>query len=368
MSSDTRPTPALDQPELVREKLEHWLAEQLGVELKISELNVPEGNGMSNITMLFDANIQEGGKQVTKPYVARIQPRGEALLFPDYNLGLQCQISLLIKNNSDIPVPTIAAKELSGDILGQPFYIMERVPGMIPPDIPPYHMDGWITEQSPEVRKKIWFAGIESMAGVHKIDVSSPAILQIIDQYHCSKNLSEQLDYWENYYQWGFQSGSSFLTHEIIEEVLPWLRENKPDEQVNRLCWGDSRMANVIFNNDLDDVAVLLDWEMFALGDPLQDLAWWVYMDELFSLGLDFPPLKGFPSREASVKFWENASGLSAENLNYYLVFAGVRFALIMGRMSIGMDNQDSINSKFSSCFEVKYLKKIFDAVKSGEK
>lgn len=355
MSNDQRPTPVLDNPEETRSKLESWLSAQLGDTVSIPSLSVPEGTGMSNITMVFDA--QHGGAEAA--YVARIEPRGEYLAFPEYDLGIQCRVMEMLAANSDIPVPEILAKELTGEVLGQPFYIMKKTDGVIPPDMPPYHMDGWLTEEAPDTRRQLWLAGLKRLAQVNTLDISSPAIQSALNACAIPRSLDEQLTYWENYYQWGYQRNGERLPHDVAASTLQWLRDHQPKEQAVALCWGDSRMANVIFSADKTDVAALLDWEMVALGDPLQDVAWWIYMDELFSHGLDFPPLEGFPGRQESAEAWAQLSGFNTDQLHYYLVFAGLRFALLLGRMSIGMGNEDSINSHFSSCFEVKYLEKI---------
>lgn len=360
MSDEQRPTPLLDNPEQTRKKLEHWLSDQFGGPTTIPSLSIPEGTGMSNITMMFKAHV--AGSQTSdshRDYVARIQPLGDCLVFPEYDLDIQCQVIDMLGKHSDTPLPRIVAKELSGDVLGQPFYIMEKTEGLIPPDMPPYHMDGWLTELQPDTRARLWNAGLDQLAELHKLDISNSALGKMLQACAIPQNLDEQLSYWEHYYQWGYQRGNTFLPHDTAERTLKWLRANQPEEQDIRLCWGDSRMANVIFTPEKTAVAALLDWEMVALGDPLQDAAWWIYMDELFSHGLDFPPLEGFPSRQQSALRWAQHSGFSTENLHYYLVFAGLRFALLMGRMSIGLDNQDSINSHFNSCFEVKYLEKI---------
>lgn len=361
MSHDEhRPTPVVDNPEDTRHKLEQWLSRQLDSEIRIPALSIPEGTGMSNITMVFEAFPGDTGSiNSATDYVARIEPVGDYLVFPDYDLDIQCQVMEMLGQHSEIPVPEIVAKELSGQVLGKPFYIMKKTEGLIPPDMPPYHMDGWLTEQDPETRERLWRAGLNRLAQVSQLDIGAPAIAATLDGCAIPNNLDEQLSYWERYYQWGFKRDGRFLPHDLAERALGWLRAHQPTEQCIRLCWGDSRMANVIFNPEKTDVAALLDWEMVALGDPLQDLAWWIYMDELFSHGLDFPPLEGFPGRQASAEQWAQQTGYSIDQLHYYLVFAGLRFALLMGRVSIGLDNQDSINSHFSSCFEVKYLERI---------
>ena len=77
----------------------------------------------------------------------------------------------------------------------------------------------------------------------------------------------------------------------------------------------------------------VLDWEMVSLGNPVQDLAWWLFLDWHHSAGFDAPRLDGFPSREATVARWESLTGFSARHLHYYEVFAAMRFAVIMVRV-----------------------------------
>ena len=98
------------------------------------------------------------------------------------------------------------------------------------------------------------------------------------------------------------------------------------------LVWGDSRIGNMIFR-DFRCVAVL-DWEMVTLGNPIEDLGWWLFVDRHHSEGLEAPRLPGFPSREQTVARYEERVGRRVENLEYYEIFAGFRFGVIMIRLA----------------------------------
>ena len=78
----------------------------------------------------------------------------------------------------------------------------------------------------------------------------------------------------------------------------------------------------------------VLDWEMVTPGDPVQDLAWWLFLDRHHSEGLGAPRLPGFPSREATVSRWEELTGRHADHLDWYEVWAAFRFGVVMIRMS----------------------------------
>ena len=118
------------------------------------------------------------------------------------------------------------------------------------------------------------------------------------------------------------------------EAVWEWLVANKPEEHGPVvLSWGDSRIGNIIWDDDYKAAAVI-DWEMAALGQPELDLGWWLYFDRQFSEGLDVPRPIGFPSHEETIARYEQLIGRKVGDLFWYQIFAGWRFAVIMCRLS----------------------------------
>ena len=62
-------------------------------------------------------------------------------------------------------------------------------------------------------------------------------------------------------------------------------------------CAGVTRAwATLSSSHSLDGIAAVLDWEMAVLGNPVQDLAWFNYLDATFSEGLGMPRLEGLPT------------------------------------------------------------------------
>lgn len=344
MTEELRPTPSLDNPDAVRASLQNWFSESVypGRNPRIPALNIPENTGMSNITLLFDCILDEGAE--TLAMVARLQAQGDKLAFPEYDLPMQYAAMETLNQVEGLKVPQLVAQEASGTILGTPFYIMHRTTGRIPPDMPPYHMDGWLLEATPEDRKALWNSAVSMMATLHQQDASAPPIADFVAANHFPKSLDQQLTYWERYRDWGLEGARN----EDCEIALQWLRANQPREQCLRLCWGDSRMANVIFEPDHNEVATLLDWEMLCLGDPLQDIAWWIFMDELFCHGIGVPRLEGFPDGNATAALWSSLTGLDTSELHYYRVYAGLRISLILARMSLATD-RSMLEQSFAS-------------------
>ncbi|CAA0126328.1 Putative aminoglycoside phosphotransferase [Halioglobus japonicus] len=351
---NARPTPLVDDIEGTRQKLESWISAKRGHEVSIPDLSIPEATGMSNVTLLFDIQWQENGQQQSEALVARLQPVIERPVFPDYDLSLQYEVMDSVGRHSDIPVPQLHGLETDTSLLGVQFYLMKRTDGRIPTDMPPYNMDGWMMhETSPQERQSLWYAAVDTMARFHQLDYQALGFAKL---HEAGKTpLQQQLDYWQHYLDWSMEGAG----HPIGQRALDWLQANQPQDEPTALCWGDSRLGNVIFNADLNGVAAVLDWEMAVLGNPVQDLAWFNFMDATFSEGLGMPRLEGLPNYEDSVARWEQVSGLSARDYEYYVIFAGMRYGLILSRVFLATGRDSEVQNSFACQLLEKYLDRM---------
>jgi aminoglycoside phosphotransferase (APT) family kinase protein len=349
-----RPTPLVEDTEGTRQKLEAWLSQRNGYPVQIPSLRIPESSGMSNVTLLFDTHWQEGGEQRTESCVGRLQPQVARPVFPSYDLALQYQVMDSVGRHSDIPVPELRGLELDPSILGVQFYLMKHTPGRIPTDMPPYSMDGWMMhETSEQQRAAMWWAGVETMGRYHRLDYRELGFdhLQVAGR----TPLQQQLAYWQSYLDWALEGGQ----HLICQAALDWLQANQPEDEPTVLCWGDSRIGNMIFRESLDEVAAVLDWEMAVLGNPVQDVAWFNYIDATFAEGFGIPRLAGLPGYEETVERWQQVSGHSARDYNYYLIFAGMRYGLILSRIMLATGQEQEVQGNFACQLLQKYMDRL---------
>ncbi len=351
---NTRPTPLVDDIDGTRRKLESWISNHRGQAVSIPDLAIPEATGMSNVTLLFDITWQENGQQRSEPVVARLQPSIERPVFPDYDLSLQYEVMESIGRNSDIPVPVLRGLETDKSLLGVQFYLMKRTAGRIPTDMPPYNMDGWMMhETTVQQRQTLWHAAVDMMARYHRLDYIKLGFAKL---HQPGKTpLQQQLAYWQDYLVWSLEGRE----HPICQGALDWLQANQPNNEPTVLCWGDARLGNMIFKPSLDGVAAVLDWEMAVLGNPVQDLAWFNYLDDTFAEGLGMPRLEGLPSYEQTISRWEQASGFSAADYSYYQIFAGMRYGLILTRIMLATGQDNEIQNNFACQLLQKYMERI---------
>lgn len=309
--------------------LTKWLATKLPTadELTVSNLGNPSATGFSSDTLLFDLTWKEQGVAHSEGLVVRTEPRGTTV-FPAYEIAKQYRVMDVLRP-AGIPLPRMFWLEEDESILGAPFFVMSRVDGRIPTDSPPYHAGGWVTEISPGERTSIWWSGLETLAAIHKLDPIALELDFLDTAAEGRTPLERQLTYYRDFLSWALKGRS----HPMCESALEWLVKHQPtDDEPVGLCWGDARIGNMIFEQG--KCVAVLDWEMVTLGNPEQDLAWYLFLDRHHSEGIDTPRLEGFPNREETIARYEALTGRPVRYPHYYEVFAAFRFGVIMIRVA----------------------------------
>jgi aminoglycoside phosphotransferase (APT) family kinase protein len=313
------PVPDQRDPEITRRLLTEWLSGHLpGV--RIPMLETPQTTGFSSETLIFDA---EWGDR-REAFVARVAPIGFQI-FPDPRFAEQYRVMRILDEQTDIPVPPIRWYEPSDDPLGAPFFVMGRIDGKVPTDMPPYHQDGWVTTVPPAERAAMWWSTLEIMARLHALD---PAEFGFLDQpEYGPAGIEQRLGYYERYLKWAYPGPQPTAL-----QALEWLRVHRPAEpEPIAVLWGDSRIGNVIFQTGVPKA--VLDWETATLGAPEEDLAWFCYLDRHHSEGIGVPRLDGFPGCAETYERYAELLGRPLRNMFYYEVLSGFKFAVIMARI-----------------------------------
>lgn len=329
------PAPRRDL-DLTKKRLLKWLPGRMpgATDLQISNLKGPSDTGFSSDTLIVDLAWREGGRPLEERLVVRIEPRGFNI-FPNYDVALQYRVMKALAS-TDVPVPEMRWLETGESTLGAPFYVMSWLEGRVPTDNPPYNVGGWVPQLSPEERAALWWSGLDAMARFHRVDWRALGFEDLAEPHRGATPLDQQLHYYDEYFTWAVEDRSRYP---LIDEALAWLRANRPATETVGLCWGDSRLANMIFRGT--ECVAVIDWEMMRLGDPVQDLAWWITADRCFTEGIDVPRLPGFPSYPETVARWESVVGRRAEHLKYYEVLALMRFSVIMARLILQMKHYE---------------------------
>jgi aminoglycoside phosphotransferase (APT) family kinase protein len=322
------PVPRRDLDD-TRRRLLDWLRGRLpgARAIEVSPLAGPAATGFSNDTLLFDLAWEQDGRREERALVCRVQPTGVGV-FPHYDVAGQYRVMDALRATA-VPVPAMLWLEPDPRPLGAPFFVMERVAGRIPSDNPPYHGSGWVAEAAPGLRRALWESAVDALAEIHRQEPAALGLDFLDAPPPGADTAAWQLEHWARYCDWAL-GGARQPT---LDAALAWLRERRPRaEGAPRLCWGDSRIGNMIFRDDGRCVAVL-DWEMATLGPPEMDLGWFLYMDRHHCEGIGVERLPGFPARDETVARWERRVGRPARALEWWEAFAAFRFAAILARL-----------------------------------
>jgi len=279
--------------------------------------------GFSNLTVLGELEWAAGGGR--QGIVLRVQTPA-ASVYPDCDITRQYRVMQALAGSA-VPVPRLFGMEADPALLGAPFFVMERVDGRVPNENPLYHLEGWFHDLDADSLRAHWFGGIDTIAAIARVDWRARG-LDFLAAAPGRTPLAAQLDYYRDAVAWAERLGRPYPHLHAAHE---WLTAHQPADEPVALSWGDAKLGNCVYRDAR--VAAALDWEQATLANPVDDLAWWLMLDESLCTGYGLPRLAGLPSRAETIAHWERASGHSARDLPYYDVYAAWRMAYVMARI-----------------------------------
>jgi aminoglycoside phosphotransferase (APT) family kinase protein len=312
--------------------------------------------GLSTETFLFDLE-QDGddGPTTVKQLVFRRPP--EVSIFPDYDLTRQVMVMNRLRD-TPITVPTVHWLDRECTDLGTPYYVMEQLPTIgTASDFPSYHSQGLYFDATPEQRAKMWWGCVQAIADVHALDWRTLRLEKLLMPQRGEHPLQQVVAYCEELLTWW----SPENRRQELVDAVKWLRDNiyQPEHLV--LCWGDSRLSNILYGPDYEVTAVL-DWELAYIGDHEADLAWLLFVDWACTEYEGVARLDGTPSREETVDRYERLSGRTVRNLRYNEVLAAVELGIPVSRLETRLRNQGLLTGDFDLAgFCVERIRQLLD-------
>lgn len=329
----------------VRQRLEEWLAGALppGAEPEVTLHEGIQTNGMSSETVLLAITTTEDGARWTKEYVARVAPAAEDVpVFPSYRLQDQYDAMRLAGELAGVPVPPVGLIEPTGEVLGTPFFLMDRLDGAVPPDVMPYPFgDNWLYDAMPEQQAALQRSTVEVLAKLHGIPDAAERFAFLdpaVTGHEGATPLARNVAKTRAWYDFAVAAAEGSPRSPLIERALAWLEANLPADDSAKeavLNWGDSRIGNVMYR-DFAPVAVL-DWEMATLGPREMDLAWLVFAHAVFqeiATAFELPGMPDFLAVEDVVATYRELTGAEVGDLTWYQIHAGVIWGIVFLRTS----------------------------------
>jgi aminoglycoside phosphotransferase (APT) family kinase protein len=299
------PKPVRAGEELDIEKLAGFLGGPVTVE------QFPGGH--SNLTYL----VHHGDRD----YVLRRPPHGSKVKSA-HDMGRE--YTVLSKLSAVYArAPKVFSYEPTGEVLGAPFYLMERRRGVILRK----ELPAELASDLPRVRRVCELL-VDALVDLHAVDYVAAGLG---DFGKPAGYIERQVTGWTERY-------TKSQTDDIaaVTEVATWLASHMPADGAPSLIHNDFKFDNVIFDPSLDSITGVLDWEMTTIGDPLMDLGsslsyWSQASDPPAYHALPFGPTArpGMMTRQEVANRYLERRGLGATSLVFYYAFGLLKTAVI---------------------------------------
>jgi aminoglycoside phosphotransferase (APT) family kinase protein len=291
--------PARFDLEQTKSALQRWLRERRPEhpDLTVVDLVQPTANGGTGDNLLVTLRCGSSDEKI----VARLAPTGLSHI---HEVSVEVHFRVLqTLEPTPVPSPRPLWLENDPDVLGVPFMVMAFVPGRAPSDFPIYNESGFVFDATPAYRRVLWDAAMGALGKVHTVDSSLFSYLDRPDRG--ANGLQQHVSYLRE----SFAHSPIAEPNEQIERTLDWVAATMPSNPQTGFAWGDPRIAG-----------------------PLADLGWWLLFDRLHGEDYGSPRLEGLGTRDETIERWQELTGLSAENLQWYEILAGLRLAIVRFR------------------------------------
>ena len=246
-------------------KMIPYLSNKLGAEaLSITSIwkNL---EGWSMETYSLGLSCVKDGRQVHQDIIIRKAPES-GLMSDNYDVSIEYRV-LSALNRTEVAVPKTYWYEPDPAVLGQPFYVMEKVEGNIP--FPPPISFEPDFRLIPDDKERLSLADdfVKNLARIHTADWRSLGLDFLGVPGPGMGSALMQVEYWEDRI-----ARAGFRKKPVIAYAVNWLKDNLVENDRICLVHGDYRSGNYIARNGR--IAAILDWELVHLGDPLDDIAY----------------------------------------------------------------------------------------------
>lgn len=227
-------------------------------------------------------------------------------------------------DGTDVPHTKAIALCADPSVLGRPFYLMGFVDGWSPMD----HKSWPSRFGTDAARAGLAYQLAEGIALLSRVDWQARGLgdLGRPEGFH-----ERQVDRWTRFFD-------RIKGRELdgLDVASGWLRAHRPLDYVPGLMHGDYQFANVMFEHGAPArLAAIVDWEMGTVGDPKLDLAWMIQSwpadtSAPEATTASYVDLRGMPSRDQLVAHYAEVSGRQVDDLDYYLVLAKWKLAIVL--------------------------------------
>ncbi|WP_067903391.1 phosphotransferase family protein [Nocardia vaccinii] len=239
---------------------------------------------------------------------------------------------------TDVPVPRAYALCEDADVIGAPFYVMERIQGT------PYRTATELESLGAERTRAISAGLIDTLAALHRVD---PAAIGLAEFGRPDGFLERQVRRWKKQLDASYTRDlpAAVELHDLLAKCLP-------AQSDTGIVHGDYRLDNVLID-DQDRIAAVIDWEMATLGDPLTDVGLLVVYKRMSALDLpgvnDAAAAPGQLSETEMLERYSERGGRDLAHIGFYIALASFKLAVISEGIHFRHLNGQTVGAGFET-------------------
>jgi aminoglycoside phosphotransferase (APT) family kinase protein len=244
--------------------------------------------------------------------------------------------------DTPVPVPETYAVCPGDEVIGAPFYVMERVEGT------PYRLARQLEPLGAKRTGAIANAMMDTLVALHAV---VPEAVGLADFGRPEGFLERQVRRWK-------QQLDASRSRDLpgVDELHARLAAAVPRQGAPAVVHGDYRLDNLLVDehDGHDVVTAVLDWEMATIGDPLTDVALLAAYQSLPQMVRgnavsDVALAPGFPAAAALLDRYGAASGRDLSSLSFHLGLAYFKLAVILEGIHYRYTKGQTVGAGFES-------------------
>lgn len=234
---------------------------------------------------------------------------------------------------TDVPVPRVVRTCGDPDVLGAPFYLMERLDGIV------FRSAADVAHLDEDQARACTSELVDVLAALHAVD---PATVGLETFGRPEGFLERQVRRWAR--QWEL---TAFADVPEIDETVRRLGSALPPRSAPAIVHGDYSFNNTMFRRDPPAaMAGLLDWELSTLGDPLTDvgmlvLYWGAIAESIWTGTQAHRANPGFGTTDELLRRYASVSKRDIGTINFYVALATLKMAVIIAGARIRVAGTD---------------------------
>lgn len=298
------------------------------------------GGGAANLT--YELTIGDRVYVLRRPPLGPIAPRS-------HDMAREHRILAAIADRYRF-APRVYLLCEDTDVIGVPFFVMERRHGVVVRRTMPPDFAG-----DPKAPYRMSTALIDALVELHSLDYAEAGLG---DFGRPEGFLDRQVSGWWG--RWERARRKPLATMDVVRE---WLQDNHPADSLSAIVHNDFKLDNCMLSpTDPGDLVAVFDWDMATIGDPLTDLgtllAYWREPDDppqaqAFS---PMPATGGFPSRAELVDMYARTSGRDLTDVAFYHVLGLYRLAVILAQIYLRWEQGQTRDERFAGLWTLTEL------------